>query len=275
LKTPGSFARVHHDCRVEPGSKAGLRKRSTDDTFGNDRKDAEAEHAERVEQLALLHNRLWAERKRSVLLVLQGLDASGKDGTIKRVFSGVNPQGCRVHSFKAPAGAELEHDYLWRIHAALPARGELGIFNRSHYEDIVTCKVLGIIDEAERKRRIAQVNDFERMLTEEGTRVLKVFLHLGKDEQRERLQARLDDPEKNWKFRKEDLDTRKQWDTYRDEYDDTISATSTDWAPWYVVPADRKWLSGFLVAGMLCDTLEAMDPKPPPPEADLDGLVVE
>jgi PPK2 family polyphosphate:nucleotide phosphotransferase len=266
---------MHHDCRVEPGSDAKLRHRKTDETFGNDRHEVEAEHAERVEQLALLHNRLWAEHKRSVLLVLQGLDASGKDGTITRVFTGVNPQGCRVRSFKAPTSTELDHDFLWRIHAALPARGEIGIFNRSHYEDIVTTKVLGLIDDRAQRRRIEHVNAFERMLHDEGTRVLKVYLHLGRDEQRERLQARLDDPEKRWKFRVDDLDTRRHWETYLDQYDAAISATSTEWAPWHVVPADHKWLSGFLVASLLCDTLEVMDPKPPTPAKELDGLVVE
>ena len=207
---PVASATVHNDCRVEPGTRAKLDSRATDETFGIERADAEKELEARVETLALLHNRLFAEHKRSVLLVLQGLDASGKDGTIKRVFTGVNPQGCRVHSFKAPAGSELDHDYLWRVHAVLPARGEIGIFNRSHYEDIVTCKVLGLIDEKERTRRVEHVKEFERMLDDEGTRVLKVFLHVGKDEQRKRLQARLDDPEKRWKFRAEDLDTRAQ-----------------------------------------------------------------
>jgi PPK2 family polyphosphate:nucleotide phosphotransferase len=264
----------HHECEVTPGSKAGLASRPTGNKFGLDKARAETQLKEYGEQLSLLQNRLWAERQRAVLLVLQGLDASGKDGTIKRVFTGLNPQGCTVHSFKAPSDAERAHDYLWRIHAVLPPRGYIGIFNRSHYEDAVTTRILGIIDDDERARRHDHINDFEHMLTDEGTTIVKVFLHVGKDEQRERLQARLDDPEKRWKFRADDLDTRKRWDDYQRLYDETISATSTTWAPWHVVPADHKWTSGLCVASLLTATLEKMDPKPPQPTEDLDGLVV-
>ncbi len=265
----------HHECEVEAGSSAGLSARATANKFGLDKAQAEMQLKDYVEKLSVLHNRLWAERKRSVLLVLQGLDASGKDGTIKRVFTGLNPQGCTVHSFKAPNEAERAHDYLWRVHAVVPPRGYIGIFNRSHYEDAVTTRVLGIIDDDERVRRHAHINDFERMLTDEGTTVVKVFLHLGRDEQRKRLQARVDDPEKRWKFRHDDLDTRRHWDDYQRLYDETITATSTKWAPWYVVPADHKWVSGLLVAGLLAETLEKLDPLVPEPAEDLDGVVVE
>jgi PPK2 family polyphosphate:nucleotide phosphotransferase len=266
---------VRNECRVEPGTAAELTKRPTDSKFGLAKRDAEAELAGLTERLVLLHNRLYAEHARSVLVVLQGLDASGKDGTIRRVFTGVNPQGCRVESFKAPSAMELDHDYLWRIHNALPRRGDIGIFNRSHYEDVTTVQVLGIIGDRERKRRYQQINAFERTLHDEGTRIVKVFLHVGKDEQRERLQRRLDDPERRWKFRRDDLDTRAHWDQYMRLYDAAITATSTKWAPWYVVPADHKWASGLAVARFLLETLEEMDPQIPKPAEDLDGLVVE
>jgi PPK2 family polyphosphate:nucleotide phosphotransferase len=266
---------MHQKCRVEPGSKAELAKRASGDRLGCSKKDADDQMVRYIERTALLHNRLYAEAKRSILLVLQGLDASGKDGTIKRVFTGLNPQSCEVHSFKAPTPIELAHDFLWRIHLALPERGDIGIFNRSHYEDVVTTEVLGLIKPEERKRRYAQINEFERMLTEEGTTILKVFLHIGKDEQRARLQSRLDNPEKSWKFRPDDLDTRAKWDDYLDLYDKAITATSTKWAPWYIVPADHKYVSGLAVASLLVETLETMDPKIPPPMPGLDGIVVE
>ncbi len=266
---------MRHECYIEPGTAAELSARPTDAKLGLAKPDAELEMAKLTERLAVLHNRLYAEHARSVLLVLQGLDASGKDGTIRRVFTGLNPQGCQVESFKAPSHLELDHDYLWRIHNALPRHGEIGIFNRSHYEDVTTVQILGIIGDRERKRRYVQINNFERMLHEEGTRIIKVFLHVGKDEQRERLQRRLDDPERRWKFRREDLDTRAKWDQYVRLYDAAITATSTKWAPWYIVPADHKWVSGLAVGRFLLDALEEMDPQIPKPTEDLDGLVVD
>ena len=266
---------VRAACRVDPGSDAELASRPTDDKLGLDKQKVEDELPRLTERLSELHNRLWAEHSRAVLLVLQGLDASGKDGTIRRVFTGLNPQGCEVHSFKAPTDTERDHDFLWRIHHVLPARGEIGIFNRSHYEDLTTARVIGVIDEHERKRRCEYVNAFEKMLHDEGTTLVKVFLHLGKDEQRARLQTRLDDPAKRWKFRRADLDTRAQWDTYMKEYDAAISATSTHWAPWYVVPADHKWVSGHVVSQILVDVLDELDPQIPPPVENLDGLHVE
>jgi len=270
-----SVAVVRRDCRLEPGKPAELGKRSTDAKFGLVKQDAEVELVKLTERLAVLQNRLYAEHSRALLLVLQGLDASGKDGTIRRVFTGVNPQGCQVESFKEPSHLELDHDYLWRIHNALPRRGDIGIFNRSHYEDVTTAQVIGVIDDRERKRRYGQVNDFGRMLHEEGTRIVKVFLHVGKEEQRARLQRRLDDPERRWKFREEDLHTRAKWDQYVRLYDAAITATSTEWAPWYIVPADHKWVSGLAVAHFLLDELEDMAPQIPKPAEDLDGVVVE
>jgi PPK2 family polyphosphate:nucleotide phosphotransferase len=266
---------MHNGCRVKPGTAAGLAKRATDDLLGLEKSASDKQMEVLTERLSLLHNRLFAEHRRSVLLVLQGLDASGKDGTIRRVFTGLNPQGCQVESFRQPTPLELDHDFLWRIHAALPRRGDIGIFNRSHYEDVVTVRVLGLIDDAERERRYEQINAFERMLHDEGTTLVKVFLHVGKKKQRERLQARIDDPEKRWKFKHDDLDTRAHWDEYQRLYDAAITATSTKWAPWYIVPADHKWVSGLTVASLLAATLEEMDPQIPPGEGDLDGVVVE
>jgi PPK2 family polyphosphate:nucleotide phosphotransferase len=262
--------------RVKPGHAADLARRDPGSRLGlDDKAHGQAESEELLDALDGLHDRLWAEARRSVLLVLQGMDASGKDGTIRRVLTGLNPQGCLVANFKAPNDVDLAHDYLWRVHAVTPARGILGVWNRSHYEDVVAARMIGAVDDEQCRLRFRHIREFERMLVEEGTVVVKVFLHISKDEQRDRLQARVDDPAKNWKFRRPDLDVRAQWDGYHARYEEAITETSTDCSPWYVVPADRKWLSGYLVAGLLCDTLEAMDPKPPPPEADLDGLVVE
>jgi len=262
-------------CRIEPGTKANLRGRPTDDRLGIDKGRAQPALAALTDRLSLLHGRLYAERTRSVLVVLQGLDASGKDGTIRRVFTGLNPQGCNVESFKVPTPTEAAHDFLWRIHRALPERGDIGIFNRSHYEDVIAARVIGAIDDAQRKRRYDDINAFERMLVSEGTAIVKIFLHVGKDEQRRRLQARLDDPEKRWKFERADLETRRKWDEYMHLYDAAITATSTKHAPWYVVPADHKWVSGVAAASILVDTIDALDPKVPRPKENLDGIVIE
>jgi len=265
---------MREQCRIEPGTEARLDDRPTDDRLGVDKGKAQSELAALTERLSVLHQRLYAEQKRSVLLVLQGLDAAGKDGTIRRVFTGLNPQGCDVVAFKAPTPTDRAHDYLWRIHNALPERGDIRIFNRSHYEDVVAAQVIGVIDDKQRKRRYEHINFFERMLLDEGTSIVKIFLHVGKEEQRARLQARLDDPEKRWKFEPADLDTRAAWDQYMKLYDAAITATSTKWAPWYVVPADHKWVSGVAAAKILLHTLEEMDPQIPPPKPDLDGIVI-
>lgn len=262
------------DLRVQPGRPAGLTTRETRETFGLDKAAGKARRAELVERLSLLQQRLYAERERSLLLVLQGLDASGKDGVIRQVFTGVNPQGCRAVSFKAPTSTELAHDFLWRIHLVLPERGQIGIFNRSHYEDIVTVRMLGLVPEEVWKRRPRDVNAFERTLVDEGTTIVKVFLNVSKEEQAKRLQERLDDPEKRWKFRKADLDTRKRWDQYMNAYDEAITATSKLWAPWHVVPADRNWVKSLAVATLLVDALERMDPKLPDPEPGIEGLEI-
>lgn len=251
--------------RRDPGDRLGLAGR------------AEAREARDVmfDELVELHRRLWAEAERSVLLVLQGVDTAGKDGVIRRVLGGLNPQGCSVTSFKAPTTLELEHDYLWRVHNACPARGRLGVFNRSHYEDVVAARVLGIVDEPHWRRRYRHLRDFEQMLTDEGTTVLKVFLNISREEQRQRLQTRLDDPTRRWKFRPEDLEARTQWDAYQAAYEDAISETSTDVAPWWIVPSDRKWVRDVAVATLLLETFRRLDPQFPPADPSLDGVIVE
>jgi PPK2 family polyphosphate:nucleotide phosphotransferase len=264
--------------RVDPGDAACLEARSPADRLGLGKKDDVAVAGLQqalAERLDELHNRLWAEAKRSVLLVLQGMDASGKDGTIRRVLSGLNPQGCDVVNFKEPTTQDLAHDYLWRIHQACPPRGILGVMNRSHYEDVVTARAIGVIDDHGRKRRYRHIREFERLLSDEGTTVVKVFLHISKEEQRARLQARIDDPAKNWKFRASDLDTRARWDEYHELYEAAISATSTDWAQWYVVPADHRWVRDVAVASILVGVFEAIDPRIPDCAPDLAGIVVE
>ena len=261
--------------RVTPGRPAELARRDPADRLGfGDKQGGSERLAELVEELRVLSNRLWAEGRRSLLLVLQGLDASGKDGTIKHVFTGVNPQGCRVHSFKAPAGAELDHDYLWRIHAACPQHGEVGIFNRSHYEDVVTVRVRKLAPEHVWKRRPAHIREFERTLADEGTTLVKAYLNISYEEQGKRFQARIANPEKAWKFRREDLDDRALFNDYIAAYDEALTETSTQVAPWYVVPADRKWVRNVAVAELLVASLRTMDPELPPADPELKSLQI-
>jgi PPK2 family polyphosphate:nucleotide phosphotransferase len=262
--------------RVPVGGPARIDHRDPADKLGiSDKEAARDRIAELLTELDALHNRLWAEASRSVLLVLQGMDTSGKDGTIRRVLSGLNPQGCTVASFKEPSHAELAHDYLWRVHAVCPPRGHLGVFNRSHYEDVLAARFLGIVTHDECRRRYEQLRSFEQLLTDEGTTVVKVFLHLSKDEQRDRLQARVDDPTKRWKFKPQDLEVRTQWDDYQEGYEEVLGETSTKAAPWYVVPADRKWVRDVAVATLLVMTFRQLDPQIPSPDPTVDGLVVE
>lgn len=260
---------------VVPGSAADLSGRMADNRCGlADKADGAARLEGLIAELADLQNRLWAEASRSVLLVLQGLDSSGKDGTIRKVFTGLNPQGCRVQSFKVPTSIDLQHDYLWRVHEACPRRGEIGIFNRSHYEDVVALPVVQAIGPERVAQRFAHINAFECMLTDEGTTIVKCFLHLSPEEQRERLQHRLDDPLKRWKLLPSDLETRAHWDANMDAYEAALTATSTDAAPWHVIPADRKWVRDVVIATLLVETLRAMDPQVPPPDPRLDHLTV-
>ena len=263
------------ELRVEPGSPPRLRQRDPGARFGAADKPSGHERLERlVQRLGVLHNRLAAEATRALLLVLQGMDASGKDGTIRHVLTGVNPQGCRVVSFGEPTSSELAHDYLWRVHAACPARGEVAIFNRSHYEDVVAVRVRDLEPESIWRRRYGQIRSFERLLVEEGTTVVKVFLHVSEAVQGRRLQERLDDPEKRWKFRASDLEDRRRLAEYTTAYEDALRETSTEWAPWYVVPADHKWVRNLAVGAILVENLERLDPRLPAPDPRLDGLEV-
>lgn len=225
-----------------------------------------------LERVAGLQPMLHAQRKHKVLLVLQGMDACGKDGAVRTLFGKINPVGIRAAWFQTPTASEAAHDYLWRVHRMVPGLGELTVFNRSHYEDVLVTRVLGTVDAREARRRYAQIRDFERMLAETGTTILKVFLHISKDEQRERLQARIDDPGKQWKFDPSDLEQRKKWSTFQRLYEEAIVATDADHAPWYVVPADSKPHRDLAIAALLLETLEGLKlrwPKPDPMVTDL------
>lgn len=268
---------MHADLLVTPGTAPGLAGRPTSDPDGVETdkdigKDEDLLAAR--EEIERLQQRLYAEDARAVLLVLQGTDTSGKDGTIRHVLGGVTPSGTNVAAFKAPSSGELAHDFLWRIHAATPERGQIGVFNRSHYEDVMAARVREVVPEERWRKRFGHINDFERMLVDEGTTVVKCFLHLSRNEQRERLQARLDDPEKRWKFRTSDLDDRALWDEFQVAYEEALHETSTAWAPWYVVPADRKWQRNLVVAQILAATLQAMDPQVPAAREETDGVTI-
>lgn len=254
---------------VKAGRKLSLRGYDPDDTGDYKKSDqgkakAKAETAKLIARLDGLQERLYANATRSLLIVLQGMDTSGKDGTIKSVMSGVNPQGCKVVAFKAPSKDELAHDFLWRVHREVPPKGYIGIFNRSHYEDVLITRVHGWVSDKVVKRRFDQIKEFEELLTENGTAILKLFLHISKDEQKERLEARIADPEKRWKWNSGDLEERKLWEDYLKAFEDVISATSTDCAPWYIVPANRKWYRNLVVAERIVNILEDMKLKTPP-----------
>lgn len=239
----------------------------------SDRPAVEEEMRENIEAITKLQDKLYAENTRAVLFIIQAMDAAGKDGTIKHVTSGINPQGCQVVCFKAPSAEELDHDYLWRISKAIPARGTIGIFNRSHYEDVLVAKVhnlpskLPLPDDAKGDdiwaNRYRQINDFERYLFENGITPVKIFLHVSKNEQKKRFLSRINEPEKNWKFSAGDLEEREKWDEYQDAFEDMIRETATKYAPWYVVPADEKWFARALVSEILLKTLKDLDPKYP------------
>jgi PPK2 family polyphosphate:nucleotide phosphotransferase len=226
-------------------------------------------------QLAELQTRLWADSSQSLLVVIQAIDTGGKDGTIRHVFSGINPQGVHVRGFRAPSETELAHDYLWRVHQQTPEDGAITIFNRSHYEDVLVVRVKNLVPEEVWSKRFHHIREFERMLSDEGTRVVKLFLNISKEEQRDRLQKRLEEPDKHWKFNKDDLKDRALWDDYQKAFSETLSKTSTDHAPWYVVPANRKWYRNLVVSRILIETLEDMDPRYPEPQEGLEGLVIE
>jgi len=262
---------------VKPGTKVNLSRKNAGDTSKFDGGKPEGRQAltKLNEELDRLQEMLYAEHRHKILIVLQAMDTGGKDGTIRSVFEGVNPQGVKVVSFKAPNSEELNHDYLWRIHQHVPGKGEITIFNRSHYEDVLIVRVHKLVPKSVWEKRFDHINQFERMLTDEGTTILKFFLHIDKDEQKERLEARLNEPDKNWKFNVGDLDERKLWNQYVRAYEDVLSQTSTDYAPWYIVPANHKWYRNLVVAGVLTETLRNLNMSFPKPEQDLSGIVVE
>jgi len=260
--------------RVKPDTRVRLAQRDLGETLGWDKAAAEPATARQLDRLTELQDRFWAEAKRAVLVVLQGIDAAGKDGTIKKVMTAFNPQGSPVTSFKVPSAEELAHDYLWRVHRAMPRKGEIGIFNRSHYEDVLVVRVHQLVPRSVWSKRYDQINAFERHLTENGTIILKFFLAIDRDEQRERFQARYDDPTKRWKFSMGDLEERKLWDDYQAAFDDALSRTSTDDAPWYVIPANRKWFRNLAVASILADTIGDLKPRYPPVAADVPADLV-
>jgi PPK2 family polyphosphate:nucleotide phosphotransferase len=261
--------------RVEPGAKVRLSRIDPADSHGHERAAAEAETAAQLRRLADLQDRLWAQAKHAVLVVLQGIDAAGKDGTIGKVMEAFNPQGCVVSSFKVPTPAELARDFLWRVHARVPGRGEIGIFNRSHYEDVLVVRVRKLAPKKVWAARYEQIREFEQLLAATGTTLVKFFLYIDRDEQRERFQARYDDPTKRWKFSMGDLEERTRWDDYIAAYEDALAKTSTDHAPWYVIPANRKWFRNLAVATILADTMADLRPAyPPAPDLPAD-LVIE
>lgn len=251
--------------RVRPGYRVHWDAVDPDDKGPFDRKEDALEETEGfIRKLDLLQERLYAEGKRALLIILQAIDAGGKDGTIRHVMRGINPQGCRVTSFKVPTPEERDHDFLWRVHRHVPAKGFIGIFNRSHYEDALVTRVHDLISDQEAAKRFREINAFERILVNNGTTVLKFYLAISKDEQRQRLQERLDDPHKRWKFSPSDLTERRYWDRYSKVYAEVISATSTKHAPWYLIPANHEWYRNFLVANVIVAALKEMDPQYPP-----------
>ncbi len=242
--------------------------------FGWDKEQAKAEFLEVIADVAELQERLFAEERRALLVVLQAMDAGGKDGTIRTVFEPLNPAGVDVNPFGVPSEEERAHDYLWRVHAHTPRKGTIGVFNRSHYEDVLVVRVKGFAPEPVWRKRYRHIREFERMLGDEGTTVVKLFLNISKEEQRLRLQDRVDDPEERWKFRKGDLDDRVLWDDYQSAFQDAIRETTTADAPWYVIPGDRKWVRNLAVAQILRQHLRQIDPQFPPAEEGIDGLIV-
>jgi len=260
--------------RVSHGKKVDLSNYDPDHDFGSHKEAAKAELEKLQVEIGELQARLYAQNNQTLLVMLQGMDASGKDGVTKHVFAGVNPQGMHIISFKAPTPQELAQDYLWRVHAACPPKGKIGVFNRSQYEDVLIVRVNGWIDAETCQRRYAQINAFEQLLSENGTRILKFMLNISKDEQKERLIDRLNSPDEYWKFSAGDLPVRAQWDEYMKAYEDALSACSTDHAPWYVVPSNRKWARNLIIARTVVETLKDMNPQYPPRDRALDAIEI-
>lgn len=268
---------MYKSYQVQPATAVDLNQWDPADrsVFDGDKKMGERVMKELNKRLESLQEVLYAQNKHKVLIVLQAMDTGGKDGTIRHVFDGVNPLGVKVASFKKPTPEELAHDYLWRIHKQTPGRGEIVIFNRSHYEDVLVVRVHNLVPQEVWSRRYDQINAFERQLAEEDTTILKFYLHISKDEQKKRLQSRLDEPEKRWKFAKGDLAERTFWPDYQKAYEAVLSRTSTPHAPWYIIPANHKWYRNLIISQILVDTLEGLDMRYPQAEEGLEGIVIE
>ena len=261
---------------VAEGKKLHLGDRDPQDTHGFDGGKAEGKalHKQLNKRLEDLQEALYAEGKHRLLLVLQAMDAGGKDGTIRSVFDGVNPQGVKVACFKKPTTKELAHDYLWRVHPHTPAAGEIAVWNRSHYEEVLIVRVHDLVPEKRWRRRYGHIRNFERMLADEGTTIVKIFLHISNEEQRERLQERIDIPRKRWKWSSRDLEERAHWDDYMQAFEDALSETSTEHAPWYVVPANRNWFRDLVISEILVETLEGLDIQLPEGDPGIEGTIV-
>ncbi|MGB3204022.1 MAG: polyphosphate kinase 2 family protein [Crinalium sp.] len=261
--------------RVQPGEPIVLADVDPNACEDYKKKKHVAEELQKqCDRMGKLQERLYAENKRSLLIVLQAMDTGGKDGTIKHVFSGINPQGCRVWSFKTPSDEESSHDFLWRYHQRTPQKGMINIFNRSHYEDVLIVRVKQLVSESVWRERYHVINNFEQMLTLSNVTVIKFFLHISKDEQKRRLQSRLDNPDKLWKFSSNDIKEREYWNDYQTAFEEAINNCSTSYAPWYVVPANNKWYRNLVIARTIADTLEAMNPQYPKAEAGLEKIVI-
>lgn len=260
--------------RIDPGAGVRLADHDPADTAGQDQSAAKKRSRALRKRLEGLQEVLYAEGRHRLLVVLQGMDTSGKDGVIRHVFEGVNPQGVSVASFKRPTPEELAHDYLWRVHPHTPGDGHITIFNRSHYEDVLAVRVHSLVPSERWGRRYDHINAFERMLADEGTTILKFFLHISREEQAARLRSRIDDPTKQWKFSSADLGERALWDDYVAAYEAVLSSTSTAWAPWWVVPADHTWYRDLVVGSVIADTLEGLEMEYPPPAEGLSKVVI-
>jgi PPK2 family polyphosphate:nucleotide phosphotransferase len=261
--------------RVAPGAKVDLVRFDCAETFGRDKAASAKALAANLARLADLQERIYAEHKHAVLIVLQGIDAAGKDGTIRIIAGAFNPQGTPVTSFKVPTPLEAAHDFLWRVHAAVPGEGEIGIFNRSHYESVLVVRVHQLEPEPVWRRHYGEIRDWEKMLTDQGVTILKFFLAIDKDEQRKRFQERVDDPTKRWKFSSADLPERRLWDEYRAAFEEMLTETSTDYAPWYLVPANHNWVRNVAISEIVTNAIDDLDPQYPEPATGIVGLKVE
>lgn len=258
---------------VEPGAKVNLRKIDPDDTAGLNSKKTATKKLEQVTQrLTELQYQLYAENKQSLLIVLQAMDAGGKDGTINHVLAPMNPQGCRVQAFKVPSAEERAHDFLWRVHKAAPKNGEVVIFNRSHYEDVLIARVHDLVPKTVWSKRYEYINDFEKLLAAHNTRIVKLYLHISKEEQLDRFEDRLEEPDKHWKISDSDYSERQHWNDYQKAFEDALSKCSTKHAPWYIIPANHKWFRNLAVSEILVETMKAMKPQIPDPSVDIEAI---